>query len=421
MKAAKALALASITTSALAYLVASIAAENLASASLISFSEYMKLRYALLPALAILTMLAAWFAADVLKPSIPYQPLAPLLLCLYLLALREKLLRIEKCSDAYIYIEAGVAYISGTSPLELNWEHPPLAKYIIGLASLISRSYWAYAAPGAAIALLLFLVVCKLGHRLTRNPRLAALLLAADPLYLVYASTPMPDVYAVSLACIAVLLAAGNKMRDALASGVAMGLALASKWTIAPVVVTILYLQRHLKKAVVMLATMTLAYTATYLPATTSIHLIAAHQLKMIEFMSSQHLGISCLDGFLAILGFYTVRIPPHEEPLHMLFKGHTLIQPPTSAPIALHLISWNPGNLVLYPLLPLALLAHRNREVLAYLLPQAAFLLFTPPYYTWYRLALAPPLALALADLLEKYQQKLAMVYLIQLFLALI
>lgn len=44
----------------------------------------------------------------------------------------------EKVSDAELYIYAGFAYFKGEDPTTINFEHPPLGKYLFGLSYFIS-------------------------------------------------------------------------------------------------------------------------------------------------------------------------------------------------------------------------------------------------------------------------------------------
>lgn len=47
---------------------------------------------------------------------------------------------IEKIDDSELYVYAGFAYIKGQDPTTINFEHPPLAKYIYGLSFLLFKN-----------------------------------------------------------------------------------------------------------------------------------------------------------------------------------------------------------------------------------------------------------------------------------------
>lgn len=132
------------------------------------------------------------------------------------------------------YIPAGMAYIRGTLPDTVNFEHPPLAKYVIGFFALCLNS------PNFASLLfgaLTTITALALARTLIPEKSWAwtiVWLLTFDQINISISIDPMFDVFALFFALLGmyILLKAKNRVSYAICGGV-FGLALASKWVAA--------------------------------------------------------------------------------------------------------------------------------------------------------------------------------------------
>jgi predicted membrane-bound dolichyl-phosphate-mannose-protein mannosyltransferase len=82
---------------------------------------------------------------------------------------KEKVIEAKKkqgISDSTLYTYVGYKYLTGTSPHLLNPEHPPLAKYMIGMSVMVFGN----AALGSLIAgILVLILVCVVMYEHTRS------------------------------------------------------------------------------------------------------------------------------------------------------------------------------------------------------------------------------------------------------------
>lgn len=77
----------------------------------------------------------------------------------------------EWISDSELYVYAGFAYIKGQDPTTINFEHPPLAKYITGLSQLLTGN--AYLVNLVLYPFLLWLV-CLFSSIIVSNEKIKA-------------------------------------------------------------------------------------------------------------------------------------------------------------------------------------------------------------------------------------------------------
>lgn len=118
----------------------------------------------------------------------------------------------------------GVAY---------EWTHPPLGKEIMtfSMFTLRSTDSWAWRLPGALLGILSVYLIYLLGLSLFKKESvglLSAFIFSLDGLNFVQSRTGMVDIYFVAAMLLCLLLIQKNKF---LLATVALGLALASKWT----------------------------------------------------------------------------------------------------------------------------------------------------------------------------------------------
>jgi len=70
---------------------------------------------------------------------------------------RSLLNSIRHFLDEQVYIEVGLKYLKGTPPYLFNYEHPPLAKYIIDLFAIRNAHALLFV---IAVTLTISLIVC---------------------------------------------------------------------------------------------------------------------------------------------------------------------------------------------------------------------------------------------------------------------
>jgi len=96
-------------------------------------------------------------------------------------------------SDGEIYLATGILYLKGYDPSELNFEHPPLIKYLFGLSILFLKNpLITQLIFGVGILILVYL----LSFRIYKNQLislLSSLLVLIDPLFLDLSSQPLLD------------------------------------------------------------------------------------------------------------------------------------------------------------------------------------------------------------------------------------
>jgi dolichyl-phosphate-mannose-protein mannosyltransferase len=188
--------------------------------------------------------------------------------------------------DEVYHAKSARQYLEGEQPIE--WVHPPLAKLLIatGVAAFGYES-WAWRLVPALAGALLAPVFFFLARRALASERaalLATLVLLADGVYLVQSRIAMTNIFAVLFQCTAALclLRAGLAQRLSLGAmsllGLALGLAISTRWTSAFAVIFfgLVFLALRGKRilrprelALVVLAFVVVPgvlYTASYLP-----------------------------------------------------------------------------------------------------------------------------------------------------------
>jgi len=145
----------------------------------------------------------------------------------------------EEYFDEVYHAKTALQYLRGESPTE--WVHPPTAKLLIatGIAAF-GYEPWAWRLAPALAGTLLLPVFFLLARRVTGSERasvLASVLLLCDGVYLVQSRIAMTNVFAVLfqlLSALLVLRAASARRLGPwamAAAGLALGLALSTRWT----------------------------------------------------------------------------------------------------------------------------------------------------------------------------------------------
>jgi dolichyl-phosphate-mannose-protein mannosyltransferase len=145
----------------------------------------------------------------------------------------------EEYFDEVYHAKTALQYLNGEPPTE--WVHPPTAKLLIAVGvALFGYHPWAWRLAPAVAGILLAPVFFLLARRVAATERaalLGTLLLLLDGVYLVQSRIAMTNVFAVLFQVLSALLAlrAATAQRLRLgpmaAFGLALGLALSTRWT----------------------------------------------------------------------------------------------------------------------------------------------------------------------------------------------
>jgi len=134
--------------------------------------------------------------------------------------------------DNDIYTYAGWKYVHGASPDEINFEHPPLAKYLIGLSAVVFNNPNVI---GAALGVFSLLILYELSKKILGRSLFALVpvfMLSLERLFISFSSTSMLDIYLVFFLLLSILLYSHVDSDVKLLGGsVALGLATACKLT----------------------------------------------------------------------------------------------------------------------------------------------------------------------------------------------
>lgn len=201
--------------------------------------------------------------------------------------------------DEEVYISCGLEYVGGVAPIQCNFEHPPFAKYLIGFLSLFGVGRHAFLLLGVFTGFLIYLFARVYGYSLPGF--IAGLLLVFDTIYFNTHRFLLLDPIAVFMAVSALYLYACGRLG---LSAVFMGLAVASKFSSAPVllgVLALLVFERRWREAVRYLLIALAVYLSTYVAdLRLGWSTIIVHHIEMYRYMSWRH-GFS---PAIAVIGF---------------------------------------------------------------------------------------------------------------------
>jgi hypothetical protein len=205
--------------------------------------------------------------------------------------------------DEEVYVECGLSYVvNSTPPMNCNFEHPPLAKYFIGFFSLLGIAGIVYIVLAIASGVLLYLMI----KDYTSGDRCAELSILVFFLF----DTTIFNTYrfllldplAVFFALLSIyLFQRGHKW----ASAVISGSAIASKFSVAPIVaglwLLLLFKDKRFKESLAYLALAFTAYFSTFImDLRLGLDGVIRHHVEMFKYMSWRH-GFS---PAIATLGF---------------------------------------------------------------------------------------------------------------------
>ena len=217
----------------------------------------------------------------------------------------------SRISDEEYYIRAGTEYIKNPSNvLTLNWEHPPLAKYIIGL-TVLTLGDFSRLLPYAA-GVLILVILSRIINLLELSRLTSQALLALFALDLVHAHViryMLLDVFMLLFTCISIYYYLRFlKIRYSiylLLSAVFMGLAISCKWValyiLIPMLIFLIFSTRtgggrNLRTSYMLtlgfLFMTAIVYVASYLPALArgvTLAELLDLQLRMLNYHVSFH------------------------------------------------------------------------------------------------------------------------------------
>jgi predicted membrane-bound dolichyl-phosphate-mannose-protein mannosyltransferase len=207
--------------------------------------------------------------------------------------------------DEEIYIACGNAYVMNlTPPILCNFEHPPLAKYIIGALHVLGISRTVFLLLYALSSTMLMLIVYKVSGSLSLALT-SSTLLFFDTLFFNSHRFLLLDPIAIFFSLTSLYLALLNRAR---LSAIAAGAALSSKFSSAPTILaTLLVIAKRngFRKVMEFVAIATLTYALTYLgDLRLGVLAIVEHHIKMFSYMSWKHSFSPALAaiGFLKLL-----------------------------------------------------------------------------------------------------------------------
>lgn len=139
----------------------------------------------------------------------------------------------------YYYVPAGESYVEGVDPSVINWEHPPLAKYIIGFSMLLFSDVKIVSMVFALIGLLFLLLIVKIVF----NKFLAlftVLLIVFDGTFIMVSTSGILDVFMLTFTVVAVYFLTryffleDYRLIIIFMIGLFSGLSVACKWSLIP-------------------------------------------------------------------------------------------------------------------------------------------------------------------------------------------
>ncbi len=245
--------------------------------------------------------------------------------------------------DEVLYIKAGEAYLRGVPPIFINFEHPPLAKYLIGFFYIIKLGSYL---PLITILLSVFLMSKIISQYLDKiYAYLYTIVVITDTLIINMLHFNLLDqvaliftsafIYAVLKFDLTKGCSKSNK--EFLILGLLMGLALASKWSSAyvvlPALITACLFRRYWIKSCGLYLLLCIAfssYIATF--AMDFIdggpQLFIKHNIEMIKYMIWRH-SITLplvINGFLTLIGKVSFWSHQYHEYLTLIIANSTYI-----------------------------------------------------------------------------------------------
>jgi len=247
-------------------------------------------------------------------------------------------------SDETIYIKAGLAYLNGVMPYNFNFEHPPLAKYIIGFFSILNMGFLL---PSIALSLTI-IVASYIIYRYLNYARafLYVILVTTDTLIINMSFFNLLDNIVLPLLVLFMYITLSHitfkryhnldsAKNTCIILGILAGLALASKWSsiyvMMPMFIILCLLDKKIMKNIPLFIIMTIiSYT---LPFTMDFirggpYLFIIHNVDMVKYMIWRH-SITLplmINGFLTLVGKISFWLHQYHEYLTLTIINSTNI-----------------------------------------------------------------------------------------------
>ncbi len=223
------------------------------------------------------------------------------LIAFFLIALVTLQHELPRFSDVQIcYIPAGVKYITKWDLL-VNFEHPPMAKYIIGLSYIFLKEVKIPSILFSIVTTVVFYYLVALIYESKSIAFYLTLLLASDTLFLATSSSSLLDVYMLTFLIIALYIGFGKLKKKSpristnILFGVFSGLAIACKLSalffIVPfLILYILRLNTSIKNKLASLFTIVLIVTMVYVSSYTPLFI---NGYSLMDFLNLQYSMVS--------------------------------------------------------------------------------------------------------------------------------
>jgi len=260
---------------------------------------------------------------------------------------------IVSMADNELYALAGWDYVHGLSPEKINFEHPPLAKYLIGFSELIFGSQIVLSIIfGVATLLVTFLIARRLLQ--SHYALLPTFFLGFDSMFVQFSAASLLDVYCTFFATLYVLVFVFFRRSHWawIPLGFILGLTASTKWTgifVFPAILLFAAYQRDKESIALLLLSLPIAiltYTGTY-----AVYFLNGHsiqdfvglQMDMWRFQENLRFGRGTPPPFWLLFNFLT-GIEGPDTLTHLIMNGNAGTLTTTSIQYGLSTLSvYNP------------------------------------------------------------------------------
>lgn len=175
-------------------------------------------------------------------------------------------------SDAELYAISGWSYIHGSSPHLINPEHPPLAKYFIGLSEIIFTNPCTMSLIFSILTIVIVYLISREIFGYSLFSLIPPFMLAFDKLFYEFSIISMLDIYVTFFVALSTFffIKGLKNPKFFILSSIIFGLSMATKWIaifLFPAFLIVLILMRNWNNLKLFLASLPLAiiaYISTY-------------------------------------------------------------------------------------------------------------------------------------------------------------
>ncbi|KPJ70411.1 hypothetical protein AMJ51_01980 [Microgenomates bacterium DG_75] len=147
-------------------------------------------------------------------------------------------------SDAQLYTIAGSKYIRGEDPVNINPEHPPLGKYLIGVSIVLFKNEKIISLIIGILALLVFFFLAKKIFEKTFLAWLLVTLFSFEPLFRYQLKTTLLDLFQLFFALLAItfFLKAKKNLKFYFPTAILLGCVMATKAPVSGIILLVIFL-----------------------------------------------------------------------------------------------------------------------------------------------------------------------------------